>query len=196
VLNVAATGTTASSWLTVFPTGEPRPLASSVNFGPGDTVSNRVMARLGAGGRVTVYNNAGSTDVVVDVGGWYTDASVGGTAGEYTALPPARILDTRDGTGPVPGGTTLEVQVTGRGGVPASGVSAVILNATVTQPAAAGWITAFPSGTTRPLASDLNHAAGETRPNLVVVKVGTGGQISVYTQAGAHVVLDVAGWFS
>jgi glucose/arabinose dehydrogenase len=200
VLNVAATATTGSSFLTVFPTGESRPLASTVNFNPGDTVSNRVMAKLGPGGRATIYNNAGSADVVVDVGGWYTDASVTGAAGAYTGLAPARILDTRDGTGgvtgPVAGGSSVDVEVTGRGGVPASGVSAVVLNATVTQPGGAGFLTVFPAGTARPLASDLNFAAGETRPNLVVVKLGTGGKASLYAQVGTHVIFDVAGWFS
>ena len=200
VLNVAATGTTASSFLTVFPTGEARPWASALNFNRGDTVSNRVMAKLGTAGRVTIYNNAGSADVVVDVGSWYTDASVAGSAGAYTALTPARILDTRDGTGgvtgPVGGGTTADVQVTGRGGVPASGVSAVILNATVTEPAAPGFLTVFPTGTARPWISDVNYAGGETRANLVVVKLGAGGQVTIYPQVGTHVVFDVAGWFS
>ena len=91
VLNVAVTGTTATSFLTVYPTGEARPLAANLNFNAGDTVSNRVMAKLGTGGKVTIYNNAGSTDVIVDVSGWYTDASVAGTTGIYTAAarPPA-----------------------------------------------------------------------------------------------------------
>jgi hypothetical protein len=200
VLNVVATGTTASSYVTVFPTGEPRPVASTLNFNGGDTVANRVMAKLGTGGRVTIYNNAGSADVVVDVGSWYTDATVVGSAGGYTSLTPARILDTRDGTGgvtgPVGGGTTAGVQVTGRGGVPATGVSAVIVNVTVTQPAGAGFLTVFPTGTARPFISDVNYAAGETRPNLVVVKLGTGGQVSIFPQVDTHVTFDVAGWFS
>jgi len=200
VLNVAATGTTATSFVTVFPAGEARPFTSTLNLNGGDTVSNRVMAKLGTAGRVTIYNNAGAADIVVDVGSWYTDASVAGSAGAYTPLTPARILDTRDGTGgvtgPVGGGTTADVQVTGRGGVPPSGVSAVILNATVTQPAAPGFLTVFPTGTARPFISDVNYAGGETRPNLVVVKLGTGGQVTVYPQVGTHVVFDVAGWFS
>jgi hypothetical protein len=200
VLNVAVTATTAGSWLTIYPTGEARPLAANVNFNAGDTVSNRAMVKLGSGGRVTIYNNAGSTDVVVDVGGWYTDASVVGTAGGYTPLVPARILDTRDGTGGITGtrlaASTVDVQVTGRGGVPASGVSAVILNATVTGPTAPGWLTIFPAGTVRPLTADVNYAAGETRPNLVVVQVGAGGKVSLFTSASTQVVFDVAGWFS
>jgi glucose/arabinose dehydrogenase len=200
VLNVAATNTTAASYLTVFPSGAPRPLASTVNVGAGDTVSNRAMVRLGSGGRVTIYNNAGSADVVVDVGGWYTDSSSTATTGAYTPLVPARILDTRDGTGGVSvavgGGASLDVQVAGRGGVPASGARAVVLNATVTQPDGPGFLTISPAGAARPLASDLNYATGETRPNLVVVQLGAGGKVTVFASVTTHVVFDVAGWFS
>ena len=200
VLNVAATSTTATSYLSVYPTGDPRPLAANLNVTAGDTVANRAMAKLGTGGKVTIYNNAGSADVVVDVGGWFTDATVAGTAGGYTPLAPARVLDTRDATGAVTGplgaGATTDVQITGRGGVPVAGVSAVILNVTVTQPAGPGWITMFPAGAARPLASDLNFAAGETRPNLVVVRLGTEGKLSLFTQTATHAVFDVAGWFA
>jgi hypothetical protein len=200
VLNVAVTNATAVSFLTAYPTGEARPLAANLNFKAGDTVSNRVMVKLGAGGKVTIFNNSGSTDVIVDVGGWFSDSSVPGSTGTYTALAPARILDTRDATGgiagPLGGGTNVDVQVTGRGGVPATGVSAVILNATVVGPAILGYLTISPTGSPIPLASDLNYAAGEIRPNLVVVRVGTGGKINLYTSARSHVVFDVAGWVS
>jgi hypothetical protein len=196
ILNVAVTGTTAASFLTVYPTGEPRPWAANLNFVAGDTVSNRVMAKLGSTGEVTIYNNSGSTDVVVDVGGWYTDASSFGTAGAYSPVVPARILDTRGDGAPVVGGTTVDVQVAGRGRVPPSGATAAILNVTVTEPAGPGYFTLFPAGTTRPLASDLNYAPGETRPNLVVVKLGAGGKISLFTPVTAHAVIDVAGWFA
>ena len=60
----------------------------------------------------------------------------------------------------------------------------------------AGFLTIFPAGAARPLASDLNYTSGETRPNLVVAKVGASGKISLYTSAGGHVVFDVAGWTS
>jgi hypothetical protein len=199
VLNVAVTSTTASSFLTVYPTGGARPNAANLNFAAGDTVSNRVMAKLGTGGKLTIYNNAGGADVIVDVNGYYTDATVSGTTGTYNALVPARILDTRDGTGGISGlraaGSTVDVQVTGQGAVPAAGVSAVILNVTVTQPSALGYLTLFPAATARPLASDLNYANGETRPNLVVVKVGAGGKVGLFTSASTHVIIDVAGWY-
>ena len=200
VLNVTATNTTATSFLTVYPSGEARPLASNLNVDAGETVANRVFAKLGANGRVTVFNSAGGTDVIVDVGGWYTDATVPGATGTFTALDPARIVDTRLGVGgiagPVGGGTTTDVQVTGRGGVPGSDVSAVVLNVTVVSPSAEGYLTLFPSGTARPNASDLNFAPGQTRANLVVVRVGANGRVSLFTPAATHFIVDVAGWHS
>ena len=80
--------------------------------------------------------------------------------------------------------------------MPASGVSAVILNATVISPSAMGFLTIFPAGTTKPVVSDLNYANGEIRPNLVVAKVGAGGKVSLYTSASGHYVFDVAGWIT
>ena len=199
VLNVVATQTTAPGFVSVHPTGSPRPGVSNLNFEPGDTVANRAIVKLGTGGKVTIYNLAGGTDIVVDVGGWFTDASAPPAPGTFVAVQPARVLDTRDGTGGVvgtrPAGTAVEVQIAGRGGVPATGVSAVVLNVTATQPAAAGFLTLFPSGNVLPLASDLNVEAGETRPNLAVVAVGAGGKVTLYVAMQSHVVLDVEGWF-
>ncbi|HET7720482.1 MAG TPA: hypothetical protein VFK43_10980 [Acidimicrobiales bacterium] len=75
-------------------------------------------------------------------------------------------------------------------------MSAVILNATAVSPAGPGFLTLFPTGGNLPLASDVNYAEGETRPNLTVVKVGVNGKVDLYTSTSTHVVLDVAGWFS
>ncbi|HWI03114.1 MAG TPA: hypothetical protein VNT52_04695 [Acidimicrobiales bacterium] len=115
-------------------------------------------------------------------------------------VTPARILDTRDGTGgitgAIPANGSVDVQITGRGGVPSTGVRAVILNATVTGTAAPGYLTIHPAGIARPIVSDLNFNAGETRPNLVVVQVGAGGKVSLFSAAGTHVIFDVAGWVS
>jgi outer membrane protein assembly factor BamB len=195
VLNVTVTEPTAASFLTAWPAGEPRPLASNLNFSVGQTVPNLVMVKLGDGGKVSLFNNVGSTHVVVDVAGWYgVDPSPGSG---FVALPPSRVLDTRAGAGtPLAPGATLALQVTGRGGVPAAGVSAVVLNVTVTEPSAGSFLTAWPGGEVRPVASNLNFVAGQTVPNLVVVKVGATGQVDLFNNRGTtHVVVDVAGWF-
>ncbi|MCA1683621.1 MAG: hypothetical protein LC708_00600, partial [Actinobacteria bacterium] len=154
VLNVTITQPTADTFLTVFPSGTTRPLASNLNALPGKTVPNLVIAKLGADGKVAVYNNVGTSHVIYDVMGWFSDTT-GANGARYSSLTPARILDTRAGTGgfnaPVGAGGTISVDVTGVGGVPATGVSAVVLNVTATQPTAGeSFLTVFPSGGARP----------------------------------------------
>ncbi|MDP1805886.1 MAG: hypothetical protein Q8K72_12010, partial [Acidimicrobiales bacterium] len=109
--------------------------------------------------------------------------------------------DTRAGTGgfsaPVGPGGTISATVAGVGGVPATGVDAVVLNVTVTQPSAGSFLTIYPNGTARPLASNLNFLPGQTIPNLVVAKVGADGKVALYNHAGSsHVIFDVVGWYS
>jgi hypothetical protein len=137
----------------------------------------------------------GSTHVVFDVVGWFASG-----AASFTSLTPARILDTRDGTGgiatKVGPATPVDVTVAGRGGVPATGVGAVVLNVTVTEPSAQSWLSVFPSGQPLPLSSNLNFLPGQDVPNLVVAKVGAGGKVNIYNAGGAaHLVADVAGWY-
>jgi hypothetical protein len=71
VLNVTVTNTTAASFLTVYPSDAPRPTASDLNWTAGLTVPNLVVVKLGADGKIALYNLAGSTDVIADVVGWY-----------------------------------------------------------------------------------------------------------------------------
>jgi hypothetical protein len=146
-------------------------------------------------GKFKVYNHSGSVDVVVDVLGWY-DQGVSTTGDRYASLVPARIFDTRPSNSPLGANQSRDVQVAGVGGVPSSGVTAVVVNLTVTGPTAPSFLTAWPTGTVRPLASNLNYVSGQTVPNLAILKVGSGGRISVYNAAGsAHVVIDVLGWY-
>lgn len=199
VLNVTVTGASVTSSLTAWPTGETRPEAFNLNFRNGQTTANLVVVKIGAGGKVSVFNAAGNTEVIADVAGWFDDGTAT-TGARYQALTPSRILDTRSGNGApaakLGAGGSIDLQVTGRGGVPASGVSAVVLNVTVTEPTAYSYLTVWPSGQTRPPASNLNFATGETVPNLVVVKLGAGGKASLFNALGsAHVIADVAGWY-
>ena len=122
-------------------------------------------------------------------------------AGEFFSLAPARLLDTRTGNGaakqPLGADSTLHLQVTGRGGVPSSGVSAVVLNVTVTDPSSTSFITVYPTGISRPTASNLNITKGWTGANSVTVPVGTGGQVDIWNQAGStSVIADVTGYYA
>lgn len=195
VLNVTVTRPSASSYLTVFPTGS-RPLASNLNFTAGQTVPNRVIVPLDANGSISFYNAFGTVDVIADISGWFTDASnPSATGSRFAPVAPARILDTRSmqQLGP---NRTLPIAIAGNGPTPNAGVLAVVLNVTVTGPTASSYLTAWPDGESRPLASDLNFTAGQTVPNMVVVKVGTSGAIDLYNAAGAtDVVIDIMGWY-
>jgi hypothetical protein len=198
VLNVTVTDTTAASYLTMWPHGAARPLASNLNWVAGQTVPNRVMVKPGAGCVVDIYNLAGSTDVVVDLDGWYNGPN-GSDGTRFTGTVPYRILDTRPPTqvGPYsqPIGTDSTILVAPPG-VPA-GATAVVVNATVTDGTSASYLTMWPAGSARPTASDLNWVAGQTVPNLTVVGLGQGGQIAAYNRAGSvDLVIDVVGYFS
>ena len=98
VLNVTVTDTTAPSYLTVWPAGQAQPTASNLNWPTGDTRPNLVVAKVGAGGAISVFNLLGSTDVIADVQGWFDDGS-DPAADTLVAVSPTRVLDSRDGTG-------------------------------------------------------------------------------------------------
>src|SRR3954471_12584957 len=200
--NLTATDAIGPGFVTAWPTGSTRPTVSNLNLqSAGATVANLVVVALPQSGKVSLYVQSGGS-LVADVAGYWTPAS-GGTskAGRFIAQSPSRILDTRDGTGADPGfrgaGATVGFSVAGRGGVPSAGASAAVLVVTATQAGAPGFITAWPTELPRPTASVLNlKAAGDTVPNLVVVPLGASGQVSLFTQTGAHVVVDVVGWFT
>ena len=152
VLNVTATGGTTPGFLTVYPSGTNPPPTSNVNWGVARTVANLVTVSVGAGGMVSAYNGAGQVDVVFDVQGWYGPNDPTMHDGLFNALAPARLLDTRNTGGPVGAGQTRNLTVVGLGGVPASGVAAVALNVTVTNPTTSSYVSAFPTGAPRPSA--------------------------------------------
>jgi hypothetical protein len=171
-------------------------------------VPNRVIAKLGTGGKVTIYNAFGNVDVIADVGGWFTDGSDPTAVGGATSgLTPARVLDTRNGTGgfttPIGPAGTIFLQVAGNGGVPSMSYpvppTAVILSVTVTNATAPSNLRLFPSDavTQPPNASDLNFVAGQTVPNLVVVKLGADGKVGIYNAFGStDVIVDALGWYN
>ncbi|MET9438128.1 hypothetical protein [Streptomyces sp. NPDC006551] len=196
VLNVTATGPTAGSFVSVYPDGTTRTSASNLNFTAGKTIPNLVVVPV-VNGRVSFYNHAGTVDLLADVAGYYTTDGTGST---YEPITPSRLMDTRSGLGvpkaKVGPGGIVTLQVAGKPGIPATGVTAVVLNVTATGPTAASFVSVYPDGTTRTSASNLNFVAGETIPNLVVVPV-VNGKVSFYNRAGTvDLLADVAGYYT
>jgi hypothetical protein len=197
VLNVAAVDARTAGFVTVFPCGADRPNASNLNYTAGSVLSNLVIAKVGTDGNVCLYAS-GATDLVVDVNGYATGTSA------FVGLVPGRLMETRPSASTVDGqmagigvrgaASVTELQVAGRAGVPTD-ASAAVLNVTVTEAAADGFITVFPCGTDRPNASNLNYLADQTIPNAVVAKIGADGKVCIFSYATAHVVVDVNGYF-
>ena len=197
IANVTAVDVSEPTFLTVCPGGAALPDTSNLNPVPGRATPNLVVMGLGAGGTIDVHNSVGETNCIVDVFGYFD--AVGGD--RLHPLEPSRLLDTRSGVGidvagRVGRGQRVDLQVTGQGGVPSSGVSAVVLNVTVDQPASDGFLSVGPGGEAIPETSNLNFVAGLTVPNLVVCKVGDGGMVSFSAECDAvHLLADVFGYF-
>ena len=100
-------------------------------------------------------------------------------------------------TTPVAAHGTVHLQVTGRGGVPATGVSAVVLNVTVTAPTTSGFVTVYADGTALPGVSNLNFVKAQTVPNLVIAPVGANGKVALYNGSvcTVHLIGDVSGYY-
>jgi hypothetical protein len=130
-------------------------------------------------------------------------AAPGGTAAYVPLATPERLFDSREGFA-FWAGASVKVQVTGAAPRPSPGTAvAAVVNLTVVGPAAPGYWTVFPSGESRPNASNLNvdetaslQGAGLAMANLVTVPVGADGAIEVYASHGGHVVVDLFGYYT
>ncbi|MEW2147034.1 hypothetical protein AB0869_29910 [Micromonospora vinacea] len=110
------------------------------------------------------------------------------------------LLDTRDGTGGTTGvrgaKSVTTFNAVGIGGIPASGVSALMVDVTAISPTASTFLTIYPD-LTDPTASVLNASIGEVISNSAVVKPGTNGKLAVRnTNGNVHIRVDVVGYFT
>lgn len=195
-MNVTVTEPERAGFVTVYPCDRDRPTASNLNYEAGQTVPNLVSVRLSSAGTVCLFAQQ-TTHLIADLAAWY---AVGEDDG-FRELPPERLLDTREpigvpSAGKVLSGQTVALRVAGRGGVPASGATAVTMNVTVTEAEGEGFVTVYPCDAPRPEASNLNHVAGETVPNLVTVRLAADGTVCLFAQRTVHLLADVAGYFT
>ncbi|WP_143172456.1 hypothetical protein [Actinacidiphila paucisporea] len=193
VLNVTATAPTASGVLTVYPDGDDRPIASSLNWTAGTTIANHVVVPVGADGKVAFYNNSsGTVHLVADISGYYATHPSGAY---FHPIAPTRLMDTRT-TGAVPAMGTRELDLAAGTAVPAN-ATGTVLNVTVTQPRTGGFVSVYPHGTTLPTASNINWKAGQTIPNLVTTRLIDRKILFFNHSAGtAHFIADAAGYFT
>ncbi len=197
VLNVTVNDPELPGFITAYPCGTPRPEASNLNYTTGQTIPNTVITKLGDNGTICLFSDQ-TTHLIADINGTFPTTST------YTALDPARLLDTRPGTSTIDGqftpgvkltgGEEIALHITGRPGIPGD-VDAAVLNVTVNEPELPGFITAYPCGTPRPEASNLNYVAGQTIPNTVITKLGDNGTICLFSDQTTHLIADINGTF-
>ena len=200
VLNVTATEATTGGYPTVYPADLATvPGTSNLNFKPNQNIANLAIVQLPtsgpSAGKIKVFNANGSTNLIADVLGYFS-----ANGGSFAPITPARVLDSRNGTGGVSGkvgpNSSIEFTVRGVGGVPAFGVRTVVLNVTAAEPTVGGYLTVYPNDP-RPNASNLNFVANQVIPNLVVAQVNSQGKVKIYNEQGStHVFADVVAWFN
>lgn len=194
VLNVIGVGASDNTFVTVYPDGSSLPFTSNLNLVVGDVRPNLTTVAVSPSGKVRLYNARGRVDLVADLAGYYAPAQGAG----YTPRTPVRVLDTRDGTGgavgPVGEGGAVTVDFSAQ--VPAS-ATAVTFNLTGVAPSAYTFVTAWPHGTPRPVASNLNVAPGAVTPNLVTVALGQDRKVDLYNDRGrVDLIADLAGYYA
>jgi hypothetical protein len=196
-VGVVAVGPDRPGFVTVWPCGQARPLAANLNVTKSVVIANLVQAALATAGTICLYTTA-TTHLVVDVQGYF--ASAGGLGSLFVPAVPARLLDTRSGfgapgPGAVQGGVALPVTVTGRAGVPSTGVVATVVNIAVVAPTGSGFVTAYACGTPLPPTANVNYAAGQVRANAATARLGASGQVCLRPSATTQLVADVQGWY-
>ncbi|HYA00336.1 MAG TPA: CHAP domain-containing protein [Candidatus Binatia bacterium] len=194
-LNVTVTDTSRASYLTAYPNGTAQPLASNLNWSPGDTVANRVIVPVGTGGQVSFYNATGNVDLVIDVDGYFSDgSSTPPNASLYYPVSPVRFLDTRADAGTLRPSSYLDEQFAGVAGISPT-ADAVVANLTSVNATQGSFFTMAPEES-YPATSDVNFRAGQVVPNLVMAALSPGGSATIYNASGtADALVDVFGYF-
>ncbi len=181
-LNLTVADPTVPTVLTAYPgpCGAP-PLSSNVNARAQHSTASSVLVGIGSDGSVCVLTYAGSSQIVVDVAGWFGPGA-GGLA--YRPVTPERLLDTRLGGGQ-PTNAETPVQV---GGV-------YVLNVAAVDSSTSGYVTVRPCGS--PLVSSLiNTASAEDTANLTAVAGDASGNVCVRANIKSHLVVDHVATFA
>jgi hypothetical protein len=192
-LNFTAVPQGPLGYLTTWPTGMTQPLVSTLNALTGTVTANAAIVPAGNGGAISVYvtNNI---DLVIDINGYFA-ASTSTTDLSLYALPPCRVLDTRQTGGAFSGQISKDTTASGCGIPP--NAKAVVLNATV-LPAQniLGYLTLWPNGEAMPLASTLNALDGQLTSNMAIVPTSSSGVIDAYATDPTQLILDTSGYFA
>ena len=197
VVNVTATEADGAGFLQALPTGSGPGQTSTVNYVAGQNAATHAIVPLGAGGTISVFTSNAS-HIVVDVMGYITDGTTAAsTAGLFVPIAPDRFYDSRTAPNTIhAGGSTVTVPLAGPPFVVPVGAAAISMNLTSDGATGTGFVTAFPSDGTFPVASNLNYIAATPVANAALVKLSAAGTLNTYVNVATHVIIDVNGYFT
>jgi hypothetical protein len=195
--SVNATVVPAASlgYITVWPTGAPMPVVSTLNAPTGAVTANAAIVPAGTGGAINAYAT-NTTDLIIDINGYFAPAGNGGLS--FYGLVPCRAVDTRNppGTlgGPALTGTRSFPIVTSTCGLPQA-AQVYSLNATVVPTEPLGYLTLWAAGAAVPGVSTLNSLNGSVVSNAAIVPAASGSIDALATNSTA-LILDANGYFA
>jgi Pro-kumamolisin, activation domain len=189
-LNVTAVPRGSLGYLTLWASGQAQPLVSTLNDITGTLVANAAIVPAASDGDISIYAS-NSTDVVLDVDGYFAAPATGGLSLYTTA--PCRVLDTRQTTGAFDGVLQVGVEPSTCG--PPSTAQAYVLNATIVAPAGLGYLSLWPAGENQPTVSTLNAIDGATTSNMAIVPTNNG-NIDAFSSNHTQLILDLSSYFA
>jgi hypothetical protein len=198
LVDVTAVTPSTGTYLTAFPAEQTSSPVAAVNAVAAKITSNSAVVQIGASGRMSVFNSSATTDIVVDVHGYFLSSTSSGYGG-FVATTPTRLVDTRSGTGTpkkqIAAGGTLTVKVGNGAPVPAT-ATAAMLNIIVPSATKGGWLGVYATGSAAG-GSTMDFEAG-TSSTGTGVKLGTTGQVTFANHSAAPIdlVFDSLGYFS
>ena len=198
-LNITVVPPGPLTYLSIWPAGEAQPVVSTLNSYDGRIVANAAIVPAGTGGAISVYVS-NTTEVIIDIDGYFASASTSGSMSFYTATP-CRVVDTRNAAGTfggpfMSGGSTRGFPIPASAcGIPAA-AQAYSLNVTVVPHGPLEYLTIWPTGESQPLVSTLNAVEGSIVANAAIVPAGTSGEVSVFVTGDTDVILDIDGYFA
>jgi hypothetical protein len=190
-LNLAVVPKGPLGYLTAWPTGQPKPLAASLNIGTDTVTANAAIVPAGTNGAIDIFASS-ATDLVIDIDGYFAAPTYGGLS--LYNVPPCRVLDSRQAPGAAPINGVYDIDVSASGcGIPAI-AQAHVLSIAVVPAGILPYLTLWPQGQPQPYVASLNASDGAITSNMAIVPT-TNGWISSFLASPSHLVVDVLGYF-
>ncbi len=193
----------ALGYLTVWPTGEDRSAISLLNSPDGRIKANAAIVPAGFGGAVNVFASNGTTDVVLDINGYFVPTASDPSALALYPLKPCRVVDTRWANGALGGPyvqgsktRTFPVLNAVSCDIPSSAEAYSFNFTAIPRTRALHTFSAWPAGKPQPTSSTLNAPTGTVVANAAIIPAGTNGEISVEGTEDTDLVIDINGYFA